>query len=168
MNKSEFDKTGFGGRQFLKHEGVEKYIISVIFPSRVFGVLSGMPNNFEESDWTKVEWVRCENISDIEMRQEGEYPVIDMREVDKQPVTLISTKEDPKWYMHDEEECLVYCKNEKENLLGLLYFYPDEGDELPIDDESFHQIMWVRDEDVGEIYTKPDFHGNPDQLNIFG
>ncbi|ELP8149095.1 hypothetical protein QTU67_003386 [Vibrio cholerae] len=65
MTPHQFDELGFGGQMWAIHKGVRKFVISVDFQERLFGLLPERPKEFTDYDWRSVEWVRCENVSDV-------------------------------------------------------------------------------------------------------
>ncbi|MBE4617339.1 hypothetical protein [Vibrio navarrensis] len=64
MTPEQFDKTGFSGNMYATHHGERKFVISVDFTERLFGLLPEKPANDEFDPW-EIKWVRCENISEI-------------------------------------------------------------------------------------------------------
>lgn len=66
MTPEQFDSTGFCGNMYATHENEKKFIMSVNFPERLFGLLPEKPDgSFTDADMWQVEWVRCENITEI-------------------------------------------------------------------------------------------------------
>lgn len=66
MTPEQFDETGFGGNTYAVHNGEKKFVISIHFPERLFGLLPEKPgNDFSDADMWQVEWVRCENVTEI-------------------------------------------------------------------------------------------------------
>lgn len=66
MTHDEFDNTGFTGNMFAIHDGEKKFVMSCNFPERLFGLLPEKPDsNFSDADMWQVDWVRCENVTEI-------------------------------------------------------------------------------------------------------
>ncbi|MGD1507130.1 hypothetical protein ACP6H7_24955 [Vibrio harveyi] len=65
MTPEQFDNTGFTGNMYAMHDGERKFIVSCSFPERLFGLLPEKPADDEEFDPWEIEWVRCENVSEI-------------------------------------------------------------------------------------------------------
>lgn len=63
MTPEQFDNTGFSGNMYAMHDGERKFVVSCNFPERLFGLLPEKPDG--EFDAWEIEWVRCENITEI-------------------------------------------------------------------------------------------------------
>lgn len=65
MTPEEFDNTPFSGNMFVMHNGEKKFVVSSDFPERLFGLLPEKPETFADEDWREVQWVRCENVTEV-------------------------------------------------------------------------------------------------------
>ncbi len=65
MTQEEFDKTGFCGNMWATHKDKKRFMISVNFSERLFGLLDSKPDGDDFDPW-EVDWVRCENVDEVE------------------------------------------------------------------------------------------------------
>lgn len=63
MTPEQFDNLGPTGKMYAVHKGVRKYVVICNLDERLFGLLPEEPKG--EYDPWDLEWVRCENISEI-------------------------------------------------------------------------------------------------------
>jgi hypothetical protein len=64
MNFAQFDNTKFCGNMWAVHKGEKKFVVTANFPERLFGLLPEKPSS-DFDDETMIEWVRCENVSEV-------------------------------------------------------------------------------------------------------
>ncbi|USD58944.1 hypothetical protein J4N45_10420 [Vibrio sp. SCSIO 43140] len=69
MTRFEFDNTAFGGNMYAVYEGERKFIVSVNFPERLFGLLPERPADDDEFDPWEIQWVRCESVTEVYVPQ---------------------------------------------------------------------------------------------------
>ncbi len=65
MTPEQFDDLKFTSNMYVLHSGERKFVVTVGFLERLFGLLPKKPAEDEEIDAWDVEWVRCENVSEI-------------------------------------------------------------------------------------------------------
>lgn len=65
MTIEEFDRIGFGGEMYAKHEGHMKFIVSCDNKEKLYGLIDDKPDN-GKVDWELVRWVRCESVELVE------------------------------------------------------------------------------------------------------
>ncbi|UTZ44533.1 hypothetical protein [Vibrio campbellii] len=65
MNFAQFDSTRFCGNMWVIHNGEKKFVVTCSFPERLFGLLPEKPADDEEFDPWEIEWVRCENVTEV-------------------------------------------------------------------------------------------------------
>ncbi|MDF5393032.1 hypothetical protein P3693_23635 [Vibrio parahaemolyticus] len=64
MDFEQFDNTKFCGNMWAVHNGDKKFVVTANFPERLFGLLPEKPN-YDFDDEGMIEWVRCENVSEV-------------------------------------------------------------------------------------------------------
>lgn len=64
MDFEQFDNTKFCGNMWAVHNGDKKFVVTANFPERLFGLLPEKPNS-DFDDEGMIEWVRCENVSEV-------------------------------------------------------------------------------------------------------
>ncbi|MDW2204290.1 hypothetical protein R7007_21715 [Vibrio sp. 1636] len=64
MDFAQFDKTKFCGNMWAVHNGENKFVVTANFPERLFGLLPEKPSD-DFDDEFMIEWVRCENVSEV-------------------------------------------------------------------------------------------------------